>query len=327
LQGGGHERSPKHNGLLTSTGAVMMEEHIGVGVVISSDPHSPEDPAVAAQHAERLGFDLVTVHPDHPSASGVRGAGFTYEMWTIMTWLASCTSQIRVVPSVMSLPYRHPAVLAKMAESLHRLSEDRFILAVGAGGDEQAFRAFGLPQLSSGGKLSLLKESLEIMRSLWRESSVTYDGRYVQLEGARINPRPTRDIPIWIGGYGPQMLDLVGRSADGWLVATRGFSDRSTIMHSISDVRLSLEKAGRDPRAFTYACNIDVYVTDGNPGNPPVRFENAIVGGPSEVTEELRDIANMGFTQLNLWTHGDHRRQREILAEHSVVALRRPPLL
>jgi alkanesulfonate monooxygenase SsuD/methylene tetrahydromethanopterin reductase-like flavin-dependent oxidoreductase (luciferase family) len=299
-----------------------MHGHINVGVLVSSDPDDPRDPMVEARHAEQLGFDLLTVHPDHPSASGVRGAGFTYEMWTAITWLAASTSRIRIVPSVISLPYRHPAVLAKMAESLDRLSGHRLIMALGAGGDDQAFESFGLPRWSPEEKVAALEEALDVVRRLWREPTGTHEGAYFRLKRGSINPRPSRDIPLWLGGHGSRMIELIGRSADGWLVSSRAFPDRARIRRALLDVRRSLERWGRDPGSFTYACNVDVLVSA---GGDRVEFANAVAGGSDEVTAGLMEFVDMGFTQINLWTHGEHDRQRELLAENALRALRSLP--
>ncbi len=109
------------------------------------------------------------VHPDHPSASGTRGAGPSDEVWTVLTWMAARTERITVAPAVLSLPYRPPAVVAKMAETLDRLSGHRLVLALGPGGNDRAFQAFGVPALDPSAKVSALAEAVEAIRSLWSQ--------------------------------------------------------------------------------------------------------------------------------------------------------------
>jgi len=129
---------------LTSA-ASLFSVRPGVGITISSS--SAADPVAEARHAEALGFDLVTVHRDV-----LHGPPPSLETWTLLTWLAAHTSTVRLAPNVLALPNRHPAVVAKMAETLDRLSGGRLVLALGGGAasNGQAFGAFGLARRSAG---------------------------------------------------------------------------------------------------------------------------------------------------------------------------------
>src|ERR671934_629201 len=108
------------------------------GIAGSPPARDGADPVAASRHAESLGFDLVTVsdhlHGRHPSL----------ETWTLLTWLAAGTERISIAPTVLGLPYRHPPIVAKMAESLQRLSGGRLVLGLGGGGVDREFEAFGL---------------------------------------------------------------------------------------------------------------------------------------------------------------------------------------
>jgi alkanesulfonate monooxygenase SsuD/methylene tetrahydromethanopterin reductase-like flavin-dependent oxidoreductase (luciferase family) len=97
------------------------------GVNIQTSAQSGADLVAAAQHAEALGFDAVTVHRDV-----LHGNEPSFEMWTLLTWLAAHTTKIMLAPVVLALPHRHPAMLAKMAEALDRLAEGRLILVLGS---------------------------------------------------------------------------------------------------------------------------------------------------------------------------------------------------
>src|SRR6266699_5194262 len=129
------------------------------------------DPVAETQHAEHLGFDVVTIHRDV-----LHGSDPSFEIWTLLSWLAARTSSIRVAPVVLALPHRHPAVLAKMAETLDRLSGGRLILVLGGGGpmNEPAYRALGLENRAPGAKVEALAKAIEIMRGLWSISGVSY---------------------------------------------------------------------------------------------------------------------------------------------------------
>ena len=118
----------------------MKATRFGISIIPSASARS--DPVAEAVHAEELGFDLVAVwdhpHGEHPS----------FETWTLMTWIAARTSRIRVASDVLGLPLRLPALTAKMAESLDRLSNGRLILGLGGGGSNAEFAGYGAPMRS-----------------------------------------------------------------------------------------------------------------------------------------------------------------------------------
>lgn len=266
----------------------------------------------AARHAEALGFDLVTVHPDH-----LHGIGPTVETWTAMTWIAAHTRAVAIAPSVLSLPYRHPALIAKMAESLDRLSGGRVILALGAGADVTgAFRALGLPRYSSGQKVEALEEAIDVIRGLWSGMPTSYAGKHFTLERASIEPAATRRIPIWLGVFGPQMARLVGRKADGWLPSLF-LMGIDVAQQRIEEIREAAGAAGRDPDDLVYGCNVRVLV------DPSARSGGGVIAGSAEaVATELVRLVGCGFTFLNLWPDGDGAQQRERLAQEVIPAVR-----
>src|SRR5579859_5102075 len=134
------------------------------------------DPAAEAKRIEALGFDLVAIDRD---VMGGPTPGL--EVWTTLTWVAARTTSMNVVPNVLVVPNRHPAVLAKMTETLDRLSGGRLVLALGAGArmNDSLLAAFGLPVLPLGQRARATRETLEVMRGLWRETEFSYTGEYV----------------------------------------------------------------------------------------------------------------------------------------------------
>jgi probable F420-dependent oxidoreductase len=280
---------------------------LGFGVSINAP--TDLDPAEEARQAESLGFDMVTV-TDH-----LAGARPTYETWTLLTWMAAATEEIRVGTDVLGLPYRHPAVVAKMAESLDRLSGGRLTLGLGGGGSDAEFRAFGLPVRSRREKVDAQAEALRVIRGLWTEEAVTLEGEHFSLHEATIAPRPERRIPIWMGSYGPRALRLLGREADGWIPSLPYLPpDRYVQRRDI--VRKAAEEAGRNPDDITYAYNVGVRI------DPAARKRDGVViGGPDEVIEALTDFVRRGVTFINLWPAGGGE-QRERLAEEVMPAVR-----
>ena len=271
------------------------------------------DLVAEALHAERLGFDVVTIHRDV-----LHGPDPSFEIWTLLTWLTARTSSIRVAPVVLALPHRHPAVLAKMAETLDRLSNGRLILVLGAGGpmNEPAYRAFGLAQRSPREKVEALEEAIDIMRGLWSTSGFSYTGQHFRTEGATTEPKPGHPIPLWLGVFGDQMIDLVGRKADGW-IPTYQLLKPEQAYRKLEHIRRVAETTGRNPDDITYAYNVPVLVAEG-----AVTTQGQIAGSAAEVARQLADLVRHGFTLLNVWPGGEATRQRERLAREVLPIVR-----
>jgi len=271
------------------------------------------DPASDAQHAESLGFDVATFHGDV-----LQGDRVALEAWTTMTWAAARTTTLRVSSNVLAMPNRHPAVLAKMAETLDRLSGGRLILAIGAGAamNADAFRAFGLRWTTAGEAVDALEEAIDVMCGLWTQPELTHAGRHFQTNGAQLRPRPGHPIPIWLGAYGPRMLDLTGRRADGWLPSMFLLPPEAAF-RSMRRIREAAAAAGRDPDALTYGYNVSVAVDEGATSTP-----QRVAGGPAEVAARLAELVGGGFDFLNLWPAGDPRVQRERLASEVLPLVR-----
>jgi probable F420-dependent oxidoreductase len=281
---------------------------IGLNLSTSAAPGS--DPARDARHAEELGFDFVSVS-DH-----LHGTHATYETWTYLTWAAAATTRIDVVSNVLGLPYRSPAVLAKMAESLDRLSGGRLVLGLGAGGMDTEFEAFGLGTRTPGEKVAALDDALTILHGLWSEPSFSHDGPQYSVHGAVIEPKPPRPIPIWIGAYGERALRLIGRRADGWL-PSMPFVPPGDMPAKRATVRAAAEAAGRDPDTLTYAYNVSVAV------GHDVGDDRVVSGSAEQVTERLGAlVADLGLTAINVWPAGESADQAEAFAGDVLAHLR-----
>jgi alkanesulfonate monooxygenase SsuD/methylene tetrahydromethanopterin reductase-like flavin-dependent oxidoreductase (luciferase family) len=274
-----------------------------IGYNVSTSAADGADPLEDAGEVEEMGFDFVSLsdhlHGDHP----------TFETWTLLTWIAAGTSRVRVLTNVLGLPYRPAPVVAKMAESLDRLTGGRLVLGLGAGGADAEFTAFGLDPGAAGAKVAALDEAITATRALWERPGVELEGEHVRLRKATITPRAARPIPIWVGAYGPRMLDLVGRAADGWL-PSMPFAPPERMPSLRDRVRRAAEAAGRDPDAITYAYNVGVHVGRRQEDRPLVS------GSALEVAFRLRSLVDeLGLDAVNLWPSGDEQRQREALAE------------
>lgn len=208
------------------------------------------DLATVADHA---GLDLVTFQ-DHPYQAAF------HDTWTLLSYVASRTTNVRISGNVLNLPLRQPAVLARSAASLDLLSGGRFELGIGAGGFWDAISAMGGRRLTPGQSIDALEEAIQIIREIWATNTpgaVRVNGTYYQVKGVKRGPAPTHDIGIWIGAYKPRILKLTGRVGDGWLPTLAylpgGLADLEEMNKHIDEGAAS---AGRDPSKVRRFLNI-----------------------------------------------------------------------
>jgi alkanesulfonate monooxygenase SsuD/methylene tetrahydromethanopterin reductase-like flavin-dependent oxidoreductase (luciferase family) len=281
----------------------------GLNVPTSAAPGT--DPVAAARNAERLGFDFVSAS-DH-----LHGARPTYETWTMLSWIAAETSRIRVATRVLAVPYRPPAVLAKMAETFDRLSGGRLILGLGGGSVDEEFRAFGLGVRTPRDKVDGLGEAISVIRGLWSQPTLTFEGRIYRTEGGQVEPKPERRIPIWLGTYGNRALALTGRAADGW-IPSLGFAPPERVPAMRERVLGAARAAGRRPEEITCCYNLEVRVDERGDARPTV-----VSGSADAVAERLLDFVKLGFSALNLMPAGPGAgEQAERLAREVLPVLR-----
>ena len=281
----------------------------GINVPTSAAPGA--DPVAWSRRAEELGFDFVSAS-DH-----LHGTSPTFEPWTMLTWIAASTSRIGVATRVLGTPYRHPAVTAKMAESLDRLSGGRLILGLGGGASDQEFAAFGLAARSPRDKVDGMEEAVRIARGLWSERSFSFEGRLYRTDGAEVEPKPDHRIPVWLGTYGNRALAATGRVADGW-IPTLEYAPPDRVPGMRRRILDAARDAGRDPDEITCVYNIDVRV-DGE----AAESEGVLSGSPTEVAERLRGFLELGFTAFNFVPAGPGaEEQAELLATEVIPLVR-----
>ncbi|EIV92417.1 LLM class flavin-dependent oxidoreductase [Frankia sp. QA3] len=265
--------------------STIVGQQLGFGTELGVG-FDPDRLAEDAQHADALGYDLFSIS-DHLHSDQPR-----FEPWTALTWVAAATERIGVLPNVLGLPYRAPAVTAKMAEVLDRLSAGRLVLGLGVGGYDQEFAAFGLARRTPGQKVAALEEAVRIIRGLWTEETVTFAGEHFHTDEARIEPRPAHRIPVWLGTYGPRALRLTGALADGWIPSLPRLELAEAVAMRAA-VRSSALAAGRDPDEITCACNVVVGFDERR--SPTSRL---VVGSSEAIAEQLVTIVRAGFTFL-----------------------------
>jgi F420-dependent oxidoreductase-like protein len=163
--------------------------------------------------AEELGFDSVWVY-DHFHNVPRPIHSTVFECWTVMAAISQRTSRVRLGQMVSCNAYRHPAVVAKITSTIDVISGGRLDLGIGAGWYEHEYKGYGFEFGSPKERIGMLREGVEIIKSMWTQPDTVYDGKYYQLAGAQCDPKPLQKPtpPIWIGGGGEQLtLRVVAR--------------------------------------------------------------------------------------------------------------------
>jgi alkanesulfonate monooxygenase SsuD/methylene tetrahydromethanopterin reductase-like flavin-dependent oxidoreductase (luciferase family) len=171
------------------------------------------------RHADQTGWDAACV-TDHFMPNTADRVGDTLECWTALAALAGLTTRLRVGTIVSGNTYRHPALLAKMATNVDIISRGRLICGVGAGWQENEHRAYGMDFYTTRERLARLDEACHVMKALWTQAKADYKGKYYQLEGAPLMPKPVqKPYPeLMIGGGGKVRAAHRARHADHWNV-------------------------------------------------------------------------------------------------------------
>lgn len=278
----------------------------GVSVEPLADP--PDWAARIAKAADEAGLDLLGIQ-DHPYQRRF------LDTWTLISTLVPQTKNLRFFPDVASLPLRPPAMLAKSAASLDVLSDGRIEVGLGAGAFWDAIEAMDGPHRSPAEAVRSVEEAIQVMRLVWSdERSLRFDGEIYSLKGMRPGPKPAHGIGIWVGAYGPKMLDLIGRLADGW-VPSLGSVQSEKLPEMQQRIDVAATSAGREPKDIRRALNVSGKIGEGGQG---------LLEGPvSKWVEELTRLAlEVGMDTFIYWPQEDPVRQVELFASEVVPAVR-----
>ena len=257
--------------------------------------------AAVAAAAEAAGFDGFgfTDHPAPTQRWLEAGGHDALDPFVALSFAAAHTSRLRLIPSIVILPYRNPFIVAKAAATVDLLSGGRFTLAVGVGYLKGEFAALGVDYEQ---RTDLFDEALDAIREIWVNDGVSLEGRTFNARGISAHPHPISDPhpPIWIGGNTGAARDRVVRHGDGWypfaappglanVVKTAAIDTVERLESGIEDLRRRFDAAGRDWSA------IDVTFTNfvgGNPGSPEFNADAYLEG--------LDRLASIGVTWVQV---------------------------
>jgi len=228
---------------------------------IGADPKAIRDYAQAAEafgYTHLIAYDHV-LGADPTDRSG--WSGYTYkdmfhEPFVLFGYLAALT-QLELVPAVIILPQRQTALVAKQAAEVDVLSGGKLRLGVGVGWNSVEYEALGMNFQTRG---RVVEEQIKVLRLLWGQEIVNYEGTYHTIRGAGLNPLPVRhSIPIWLGGTADVALRRAARIADGWFPLG---PPSDAMRQAIENLHRYLQQEGRDPASFGIEARVSA--RDGN---------------------------------------------------------------
>jgi len=225
---------------------------------------NPEAVRRIGRAVEELGFDhllaydhvLGAVHAERqPPLSGpYTEADPFHDPLVMFAYLAGLTERLGFVTGVLILPQRQTALVARQAADVDLLSGGRLRLGVGIGWNHVEYVALGQDFATRGARE---EEQIGLLRRLWSEPVVDFDGRFDRVERAGTAPRPTRPIPIWLGGFGDAALRRAARCGDGFIFAGR----TADVYGHFDRIRQLLAEAGRP--AAEFGAELAVLTKDG----------------------------------------------------------------
>ena len=228
---------------------------------------STADPGAMREYIgaiEDMGYQHVELYDHVLGASPDRAGGWNgpythehlfHEVLVTLGYLAGITSQIELVTSVLILPQRQTALVAKQAAEIDVLSGGRLRLGVGLGWNRVEMEGLGEDYRTRGRRM---EEQVALLRRLWEEPLVEFSGDFHAIANAGLNPLPHRRIPIWMGGTVEAAKRRAARLADGWMMNLPIESDP---VAALEQVRGYVAEAGRDP--LTFGVDVRVGIRNG----------------------------------------------------------------
>jgi probable F420-dependent oxidoreductase len=267
-----------------------------VGVVVRSGPRAeglgPARYAWLREMALRLeaaGLDSIWLYDHLLYRWPGRGTDGIWECWTLLSAFAEATQRVELGTLVLCVPFRNPALTAKMAATLDEVSDGRLTLGLGAGWHQPEFDAFGVP---FDHRASRFEEAVAIIKPLLQEGRVDFQGTYYSAQNCELIPRGPRASgpPLLLAGGGPRMLDIVARYADVWNTAWHDVAQ--SVRAPLDTIRAACEQVGRDPATLEVSASVAVAYPE---LGQTARRGPFLTGTADEVADALHGYAALGI--------------------------------
>ena len=273
----------------------------------------PDSLAEIARRGDQLGFDCM-VAPDHiiqPTrissaypytvsgdfGGGARSEGEWPEQLTTLAFLAGITQRIRLVTSVMIVPYRNPILTAKMLATIDMLSKGRLTVGVGVGWMEEEFEALDAPPFAKRGAVT--DEYLRAFKELWTSDDPHFEGEFCRFSGLTFLPKPIQKPhpPIWVGGQSRLAIRRAAQLGDAWHpvgAIPAAPLEPEELSQNVVTLQRYAERAGRDPGKIEVAMKAPLYDTSLSSAGDRRRFS----GSPDEVLQDVQTYSDIGVDHL-----------------------------
>jgi probable F420-dependent oxidoreductase len=243
------------------------------------------------QTVEELGYDYLLTFDHVLGANPEREGGWQgpydyrhpfHEPLMLFAYAAAITSRLELTTGILILPQRQTVLVAKQAAELDLLSGGRLRLGVGAGWNAVEYEALNEDFTNRGKRLT---EQIELLRRLWTQPLVDFQGRFHSIPDAGINPLPAqRPIPIWFGGHSEAAMRRMAKLGDGWIPNSYSHEKLAQMLETL---RAYLKAEGRDPADF----GVDYHLL----------MENKT---PSQLAAEVETLRELGVSHVCIYTMG-----------------------
>ena len=261
--------------------------------------------------AEELGFDSIWVY-DHFHNVPVPSHESVFECWTTIAAISQRTSRIRLGQMVGCNSYRNPGLLAKITSTVDVISGGRLDWGIGAGWYENEYRGYGFEFPKPAVRIGMLRETVEIVKSMWTQAETYYEGKHYSLSRANCDPKPLQSPhpPVWIGGGGEQLtLRVVAEHAD----ASNFASTLEEFVHKRSVLQGHCKDVGRDEAEIRKTISGEVFIRETEAeivaagsqslyGEPFEAWRSkGLIGTPDEVCERIQRYIDAGCGGFIPW--------------------------
>lgn len=249
-----------------------------------------------AMAAEAVGFDSIWVGDHLLYRDDGREERGQWEAWTLLAGLATVTERVSLGPLVACIGFHNPGVLAKMASTVHELSQGRLIFGLGAGWNTPDFTAFGLPYDH---RVARFEESFDIIRGLLDGSRVTVDGQYQRADDLVLLPQPTSPIHLMVGSNGDRMLSITLPFVDVW---NTWYDDYGNTPEGFAALNARITQAattaGRDPADIQRSACMFVTLGDGSNTRSYDKPVQPVRGTMIDIAAHIRSLADAGADEV-----------------------------
>lgn len=249
--------------------------------------------------AEGTGFDSVWVGDHLLFRDEVTGTRGPWEAWSMLAGLAEATERVELGPLVAATSFHSPAMIAKKAATVDEMSGGRLILGLGAGWNKAEYEAFGFLYDN---RVSRFEEAFTIIRTLVKEGSIDFEGRYYTLREMELLPQARPNMPLMVGSNGPRMLRITAPHVDMWNTWHVWFGNRADgLAPLMSEVDAACEAAGRDPAEMERTAAVYVQLARG--GGRIAGSEDRPKAGPiagAEIPERISEFEAAGIDHIQV---------------------------